>query len=437
MENIQINEKESAETTNESNSFQVNYQSHHKPNKKTVVSLLASYTLNNIINVFVTTFLVSYLYTISENYVLNIGLFYMFNYMSMGIFYFVISKFIDKTSRVGFYRVAIIIKFLFILMIIFIGKDVAQYVALAGILYGFSEACYWTSYNIMKNELVSKRIMKKYSAGQLILEKFGSVVIPIVLGKIIDSDSFKTSAYIVLAIVAVEIILSFFIKSKRPENSSFDLKDYNQKLNALGEKKKLVTYSYLISIFYGFTTIVTPLNTILIMYTFNSNFSLGIITSVFAACAMVLLVILTTCTKPGKRGFIFPIAAVIPVVAALVEVIFPLKVTAIIFNGALVICSVVHSYTFDVARNLIIKRLGLYDCIAEYQAELEGVLEIFRMFSFGIMALVGFIVANFGISQLLIATKVLLMVFVFAIAIVDMMMLKYEKNLRKHEIYLD
>ena len=48
-----------------------------KPRNK---AMLVTHMLNNTISIFVTTFLISYIYSISTNYVTNIGLFYACNY---------------------------------------------------------------------------------------------------------------------------------------------------------------------------------------------------------------------------------------------------------------------------------------------------------------------------------------------------------------------
>ncbi len=81
-----------------------------QPKKKalsaTNISQLITHSFNEVISLFVTTFLISYIYSVSTNYMLNIGLFYVFNYLSMGIFYLIISKIIVKTNRVIFYRLA-------------------------------------------------------------------------------------------------------------------------------------------------------------------------------------------------------------------------------------------------------------------------------------------------------------------------------------------
>ena len=93
---------------------------HSSKLNSTSYSLLTTHGCNEIVSVFVSTFLISYIYSISTNYLFNIGLFYAFNYLSMFVFYYLISRIIDKTNRVICYRAAILVRALFILAVVFL-----------------------------------------------------------------------------------------------------------------------------------------------------------------------------------------------------------------------------------------------------------------------------------------------------------------------------
>ena len=263
-------------------------------------ALLATHGFNYVVSIFVSTFLISYIYKISDNYVLNIGLFYCFNYITMGIFSYIVSSIIDKTNRVVCYRVAIIVRALFILAVVFLGEKLAGLVIVAGILHGFSEAWYWCSFNVMKNELVPNSCMKRYATLQIIEHKGVNFIVPIILGLIIDADSFKTSAIIILIMATIQIILSFFIKSRKPENSKFDMKSFFQRIKSSENNKKLFRICFIATLLYGTTSLISPVNTIIVMLTFNSNFSLGLLTGVFSAISIVMLIIAKKLSKTKK-----------------------------------------------------------------------------------------------------------------------------------------
>lgn len=399
----------------------------------TSYSLISTHAINNIVSIFVSTFLVSYIYSVSENYVFNIGLFYLVQYIFMLAVYNILSIFIDRTNRVVFYRIAIIVRGLFMLSVVLFGKDLAKFVALAGLIHGISEGFYWSSYNIMKNELVPNSFVKSYSTIQLTVEKFISVVVPIALGKIIDAESFGLTAIIVLVIIAVQFIVSFFIKSRRPENSGYDLKGFFQDIKDLGEKKKLVTTIFKLGFVYGIISIIVPLNTVLIMYSFNSNFSLGIITGIISFLSMFMLIFLRF-TKPGKRNYIYIMAATLTVVSAFCLIFKVSTVTVIIYNCVYTVLAVVHSYFYDVFRNVMLKKLGLYHDIAEYQCCIENALQVARILVFAIMVGAGLLGSIWGTEGILIATKILLGVSIFALPIFNISLMIYEKKLIKNEI---
>ncbi len=401
---------------------------------RTNYSMLFTHAVNNMASVFVSTFLVSYIYKISPNYVFNIGLFYMMNYIFMAIFYVLASIIVDRSNRVIVYKFALVIRGLFMLSVVIFGENLARYIALAGMLHGFSEGCYWASFNVMKNELVPGSIIKNYSTIQQVLEKFVSVVVPIVLGKLIDANSFKTTAIIVMCIVVVQIFVSFFIKSHRPDNSSFNMKEFFADIKNLGEKKKSFKLLYLATFFYGFTTIITPLNTVLIMFSFNSDFSLGILTSVASVLSMFLLIFINKMIKPGKNRFINIITAVVSPIMALILVFYTNQTTMIIYSLVCPTISVVHAYYLDVYRNTILKKLGLYHDIAEHQCMIELLLCLARVLSFGIMVVAGLVGAMYGVSGLLIVTKILLGVLMFSVTVSNFLFLSVKKCYVKHEI---
>ena len=408
-----------------------------KPKKKltsTNYALLSTHGFNYVVSVFVSTFLISYIYKISDNYVLNIGLFYCFNYLSMGIFSYIVSSIIDKTNRVICYRIAIIVRALFILAVVFMGEKLASIVILAGLLHGFSEAWYWCSFNVMKNELVPNSCMKRYTTLQIIENKGVNFIAPIILGTIIDADSFKTSAIIIFIMATIQIVLSFFIKSNKPENAKFDMKAFLKDIKSSEKHKELFKICFISSMLFGATTLVSPINTIIVMLTFNSNFSLGLLTGVFSAVSIVMLMIAKKLSKANRSTPIYIICAITSVAATVLVTIITTKITLIIFNFVYIACSTFYSYYFDLYRNVLLKKLKMYDDIAEYQGMIEIILEISRVIGFVLMIVTGIIGASIGGEGLVVALKVFFIITIIIYALVNLAFNKFEKKLIKYGI---
>lgn len=401
--------------------------------KSTNIAMLLSHGFNNVVSIFVSTFLVSYIYSLSSNYIMDIGLFYLMQYASMFVFYTIISMFIDKTDRVTFYRISLFVKGIFILCVVLLGKKLAGFVTLAGLLYGLAEACYWASYNLMKNELVSHHAMEKYALHQFIDTKVINITVPLILGKVIEGESFNLCAIIVLVSVVLQFIFSLFIKSKRPEDSKFNFREFLSSTNALEtSKKKLVWASLIIGILYGLGAVVSPLTTILIMTSFDSNFSLGILSSLFAVASMILLVAYKKWTKLGKRCGIYLVSALFPVIAALLICLSLNKTTVVIYVLFYTISIVLYEFGFDVTRNLILKKLDMYDSIAEYQCAVEGALQIGRIIIFAVMAVFGLITASWNVESLQLGVKIFCSVTILLMTLMNIVLAFYEKRFKKY-----
>ena len=287
----------------------------------------------------------------------------------------------------------------------------------------------------MKNELVSKHAVSKYSASQHILCEITNIVIPVVLGSIINAAHFETCAKIVLVIAIIELVLSVFIKSKRPENSGFSLKGFFKDIKEKGYEGKLIILSIIIGGFYGFTTVLTSLKTIIIMYEFGSDFSLGIITSIVAIVTLLTIFFIKKCTKIGSRKVYFWISAILPIPATLLLTLSVSKITIIIYSFVTAVCMVIHAMSYDVIRNILLKKLNLYDDIAEYQCAIECFMARCRNTMFSLMALAGAIGAFLG--SVFIALKVFMCFAILAIPLVDIFLLIMENKLVKRGITED
>lgn len=411
-----------------------------KPRSKlnsTSYSLLTTHGCNEIVSVFVSTFLISYIYSISTNYLFNIGLFYTFNYLSMFVFYYLISHIIDKTNRVVCYRVAILVRALFILSVVFLGKNLAQVVILAGALHGFSEACYWCSFNLMKNELIPNHCIKQYSMLQTIIGKVIAFIVPIVLGKIIDAESFKLTAIIILVIAAIEMSFSFLIKSRRPANSGFDLKSFLKRTKQSEKHIKLFRIVFVASFLYGFISLVAPLNTMLVMITFNSNFSLGLLTGIFSGVSIILLICIKKFVKGANNKWFYILAGIVPVVSSLVLVFITNKITVIIFNFVLYLAQIVHTYFYDVYRNTLLKKLDMYDDIAEYQCCIECLMEAARVVGFLLMTLAGLLATIVGMNVLIVLVKVSFAVSILSYTGMNIAIWIMEKRFVKYDMIVE
>lgn len=364
-----------------------------KKDKVSSACLLTTHTISEIINLFLSTFLVGYVYSLSSNvsnYIFNVGVYYVSMYAVSIITHLIVAPIVSRTNRVWVYRVGVFLRAGLVVLCVFCGKNLASLLVLAGVLSGMSESIYYSAYNTMKQEMVSRRSVKKYVVLSMILQKFVYIVVPLGLGALLDISTFSQVAIYIAVIAAIQLGISFGIRSQRPEGSNFSFKRYFNKLKQNPELAKKMKLLYLGAIPFGLSTVVGVLLNISIMLQFESNFSLGWLTCVFSVASAIFLVILNRFTKAGKRTWLLCIIGSFPIIGSVLFAILPNMATIIVYNLLNAISNITYKSIYDVYRTGNLKEAGFYSEIQEHQTFSEIIFSVFRTVSFGVLLLLGF-----------------------------------------------
>lgn len=399
-----------------------------KMDKTSSSCLFACHSLGAVISIFVSTFLIAYIYQFSTDtfdYIFNVGVYELSVYGTFLLTYWAFSYLTDKSNRVWIYRLAQIIRLVFIVSIIFFGRELAQMLYLAGFLYGLCESSYYASYNVLKQEMVSRKVMSKFSVLITISSKTADILIPVTLGALIQISTYEQTSIYVAIIVGLILFLSFFIKSKKPDNSTYSIKNFLKKLKENPDAHKKMSFMYKATIFYGLTTITGTLLNICIMLQFNSSLSLGGITSIIGVVAIIELMLVTKFTKGGKRSWVYWLVTIMPLVSSVLFVIYPSMTTVVIYSLLMTLSKIIFTAFYDVYRNSTLKEAGLYSEIAEHQTIIESVMTMARVASYVIMILV-------GLLRNLVVYEILLIVFSLSYSAINFCLMLYEKKFIKN-----
>lgn len=371
------------------------------------VGLQISHMLYVIVSIFASTFLISYIVSVNaENplstSIVSIAIYYISQFVVFGISYFLMSFIVDKTSRVWIYRFGILLFGAFIVMVIFVGKELSKYIVLAGALYGLSEGVFYSAYNVLKGEMVPRRNMSRYSTLCLILDRVVRVVFPILMGFLIDNSTFSIVAIYVLVLVAIQLCITFMIKSQRPENSSFDFFAYLKSLKSKNQDMVRIKRIYHVSWLYGFKTIFNTLFSIITIYTFKTNFKLGFFTSICAVVSIAGLLLFKKFTKEGSRAPIYFSLSMLLFFSIVGFTLFMNKWTYLVYALISAVSLNILANGVDIQRNLIVKKTGHYSDIAEHNCVVELIFTISRIVSYSLMLVLGLTLDLLGIKICLI-----------------------------------
>lgn len=356
-----------------------------KKDKRSTICLFSTHSISSIVNLFISTFLVAQLYSYTDNiysYIINVCAFEGITYIFFGLFMVPLSYLLEKTNRVWFYRLALVLRAGIIVLAIFLNSNVTRILYISAICNGVSYAFYYSSYNTLKQEMVSRKSMHSYSVFIHCAELVVKILIPILLGTLIDVSTFSKVAICLAVLCIIQIGLSFGVHSKKPDHSNFDLKKYFQKLKTQPDTYKKIKMLYWGAFIYGFTSIVSTILNICVIIQFGSNFSLGAMSSLFSLVSMITILFFNKFTTKGRRSKIYILTAILPFLCAIVFALYPTVWTLILYNVGTAISAIIYKTVYDIYRNGILKEAGLYSEITEHQSIVEMLMSSSRVLSY-------------------------------------------------------
>ncbi|MBE5745769.1 MAG: MFS transporter [Clostridiales bacterium] len=365
-------------------------------NKNTQKMLLLINGLKIILTIFTSTFFTSYIVALNKSNIfgagiINVGSFYLSQYLIYILTYLLLSRFVAKSNRVNFLRLAIIINGLLLISLVFFGNYLLNWIFLAGALIGVSDAFYNSSYLVMKNEVVKKKNINNFNIKVSVLTNLINIIIPIILGYLIDLTTFNYIAIYVIVIVVFQLIFSFFISPYRPKLPKFKLKEFCLYLKNNAEDRSKLKWNYLNLFFAGFKNTYKVLIVILTIYVFETNFSLGILTSIFSIITTILLIIFKKFEyhKKMNKLLVFMIVSILPIILCVLFIILQNSLILIALNFSLTLAIQLSEYASNSSRDAIIKCLNKYEYIVEHQFLSEAFMCLSRILSYTIFIIVG------------------------------------------------
>ena len=341
-------------------------------------ALLSVHMLRMVLELFTSTFLTSHIIALNPDNIfgsglVNVAVLYISQYLAYILVYVINSYFVDRSDRTLFLRIGIFVNACFLVAIVFWGEIIAHWIVLAGAICGISNAFYYSSFNVMKNEIVDRIYMKKFSILTTIITNLINIVVPTILGLLIDVSSYSTIALYIVAMTIIQFIVSLFIRYKKRDDSKLEMRKYFKYLKENPEDRNKIKYTYFNGLMAGIKTTYKVVIIILTIFAFKTNLSLGILSSVFSLITIGLLIWYRKSEEnpKTKKLLIYLSVGTLPLLSCIAFMIFTNKATFIILNCFLTIAIYFSDYFGDAERDAIIKHLGQYEFIAEHNVLID------------------------------------------------------------------
>lgn len=250
--------------------------------------LLVINTIRKIIDIFLGPFLTAYLFKGAVENIKIISIYNIFSYIAIVVITLIIGRILKNKYEMQIFRIGMISKFIQLVILIILGYNVVNYIWILAIIMGFSMETWSFPLNLFSSKLVSNDEKKNFVVYKTILNNLVKVLIPFLLGSIISIKSFETTTIIILILSFVQILLSFKMEFKVENNNENKKLDIAKEVNHIKNNKKLQRF-YMMKFFKGmsYEGALDTAVTLLIIMSFNSDFSLGVITSIISLLAML------------------------------------------------------------------------------------------------------------------------------------------------------
>ena len=384
---------------------------------KSAIGIMGSLLINNVLYMFVNTFMVAYFITLTNYDYKQISIYYVLSFIAILLTFLTFGRIIKNKNQVWVFRSGIIAYCLYILMLAFLKEKIVTYFAPLGFFYGIVQGLIWVAAHTLVNEHTQNNT-NKFISFKSIISKILKIFFPIVFGVSIELTSFSYVAKIVILLSITQFIFSLFIEDKaKTYDKKYNLKEY---INLVKNNDKFKTV-YKLCVCDGIVNyLLETLIVILTVMTFKTTISLGVITTITAICSILSVYIFQYKLKSNWK--ILKICNIMMISSVLLLLINISKPTIIIYNICTAIFLVILSNTGDTKRYEIVSEneIVVKDYIVEHQVVCEVILNITRIIAYILL----FVISLFNNIVLF---KILLLLVTIVILIYSKLLIKLKK----------
>lgn len=384
---------------------------------KSAIGIMGSLLINNVLYMFVNTFMVAYFITLTNYDYKQISIYYVLSFIAILLTFLTFGRIIKNKNQVWVFRSGIIAYCLYILILAFLKEKIVTYFAPLGFFYGIVQGLIWVAAHTLVNEHTQNNT-NKFISFKSIISKILKIFFPIVFGVSIELTSFSYVAKIVILLSITQFIFSLFIEDKaKTYDKKYNLKEY---INLVKNNDKFKTV-YKLCVCDGIVNyLLETLIVILTVMTFKTTISLGVITTITAICSILSVYIFQYKLKSNWK--ILKICNIMMISSVLLLLINISKPTIIIYNICTAIFLVILSNTGDTKRYEIVSEneIVVKDYIVEHQVVCEVILNITRIIAYILL----FVISLFNNIVLF---KILLLLVTIVILIYSKLLIKLKK----------
>jgi len=367
---------------------------------KNFVGILGTNSCTSILHLFVSVFVVAQVFLITNYDIMAVALFLLVEVLAIFAFYFISSWVCKKVRAIWLIRLAALFACAFLIMTIVWYRGLETHYMLFGALWGAVQGLHWGAMNFLITRIIDKNRSMKYFVFAFAISAIIGILFPFTFGFAIDHGSWIITSSVVLAVIVVQLVFTFIVKTTMQDDRKLRIGEYFRALKTANHLKPAITLWFAIAIA-GFQWPMTAVMSILIIMVYGTSMSIGILGSVFALVGIIALIIYKHSGRRVKTPLFWFSSFILLVVSiALFFYVGPWSV--ILFNACLVLPRKIVNLEEQGVRINAVRFWGGEEYIIESHLFYEFALMTGRILSCVILIIVGLV----GVTQILLAAVI-------------------------------
>ena len=320
--------------------------------------IVFTHSINSIVGKFTSLFLGIYFLKITDGNIPIVVMYYLVKYLFNIPASFITLKMINKNNVISLYRLGLLSNGLCLLVLLFLGKSVINYIFIFAMIDSFTSLLYWSPYKMILYNFQKDSELKNIFSSNSMVTSLISIMSIIGMGYLITSLSYAIVFIVIFILSLIAMIVTFRFDPYNFEIQKLKVKNLKYSFK---DKKAKEIYNLVFWEGIGYRGGLDTTITILLFLILGTEFSLGKYSALFALFGLITAYIVKKYLKEKSNKRLFFISS-IAILLSTLPIIFIKSFSLfiaynIVFNIAYKITQIlVDSSVFKIADNEIISK---------------------------------------------------------------------------------
>ena len=263
--------------------------------------------------IFINTFLMAQIFVMTGESFVALGRFSILNFSFVFIFHIVGGMLCKRFNPIWVTKFSTVLACLLLILIMSLYEQLVYYYMIFGLLWGCVVGLYFCAYQFLVSKKSEGEGTLSYISLYVSIASIVKLIFPVTFGAIIYYGNFIITSAIILVIGILQILATLLIKHDPEESRKLNIQGYFKAIKKAKHLKQGVQLWFIV-LLTGLADTIIIITTALVMITFGTPLSLGVLTSISYVFVMIIS---RMYKKAGRfRKYFYSTAVVLPLMGA-------------------------------------------------------------------------------------------------------------------------